>query len=243
MTTIYRENAKRLSVADTKSLILDAVPLEKAVDIYAQVDDQGNINMEKNIVWHVNEKTKIQAAFLDNDFLATCNALGIRPRMKYRPVITDYAGKVDQDAFYTIAHDEFVRLAELFGLLVVMGKAPEPQATTDRCAPSLADGINYAMVATRAKLIAAFGAFTGMDDSWFTNLKDTPKLKNARKVAGSGGKDSTEPLFCPHEVMQWQTDPKKKKGGALTPEKGWQLLERHFPEVYNQYSIGDTRTD
>ena len=82
-----------------------------------------------------------------------------------------------------------------------------------------------------------------MDDSWFTNLKDTPKLKDARKVAGSGGKNSTEPLFCPFEVMRWLTDPKQKKGRKLTSDKGWQLLERHFQKAYNQYSIGDTRTD
>ena len=130
MTTICRENADRLSVAVAKRLILDAVPLEKAVDIYAQVDDQGNINWEGNIECRVNEKANIPASHLDNDFYATCNALGIRPRMKYRPVITDYAGNVSQDGFYTIAHNEFVKIAELFGLQVELGVSSETAAPT-----------------------------------------------------------------------------------------------------------------
>ena len=126
------------------------------------------------------------------------------------------------------------------GVAVVMEapeQTPQPQAN------AIDTPIDYTMLATRQRLIDAFGSFTGMDDSWFTNLKDTPKLKDARKVAGSGGKDSTEPLFCPFEVMRWLTDSKQKKGKGLSPDKGWHLLQGHFPKVYNQYSIGDTRTD
>lgn len=130
MTTIYRDNTDRLSVADAKRLILDAVPLEKAVEVYAQVDDQGNINWDGNVECLINEKSNIPASHLDHDFLATCNDLSIRPRMKYRPVITDYAGNVSQDGYYTITHDEFVRLAELFGLLVRVETTPEPQGAT-----------------------------------------------------------------------------------------------------------------
>lgn len=130
MTTIYRDNTDRLSVADAKRLILDAVPLEKAVEVYAQVDDQGNINWDGNVECLINEKANIPASHLDHDFLATCNDLSIRPRMKYRPVITDYAGNVSQDGYYTITHDEFVRLAELFGLLVRVETTPEPQDAT-----------------------------------------------------------------------------------------------------------------
>ncbi len=127
MTKIYRDNADRLSVADAKRLILGAVPLEKAVEVYAQVDDQGNINWDGDIECHINEKANIQAAHLDNDFSDTCKDLGIVPRMKYRPVIKNYSGATSQDDVYTIAHDEFVRLAQIFGLLVVIGGAPEPQ--------------------------------------------------------------------------------------------------------------------
>ena len=135
MTTIYRENAARLSVADAKRLILDAVPLEKAYNVYAREDDEGNIEWEGEIKVVLDEKANIQASHLDNDFLATCDALSICPRNKYRPVLQDYCGNVLQDVIYTIAHDEFVRLAESFGLLVEMGKAPEPQVITTNSAP------------------------------------------------------------------------------------------------------------
>ena len=55
MTTIYRASTARLNVADAKRLILDAVPLEKAVDVFAFVDERGNIDfdgpIEKNFRW------------------------------------------------------------------------------------------------------------------------------------------------------------------------------------------------
>ncbi|MEY8689877.1 MAG: hypothetical protein AB9M53_08365 [Leptothrix sp. (in: b-proteobacteria)] len=105
---------------------------------------------------------------------------------------------------------------------------------------------NYSMLATREKLIVAFGAFTGMDAAWFTNLTDTPKLLAARKVAGQGGRGrTTEPWFCPLEVMQWLIDPRRRrKGGRLLSEsKGWELLETHFPRVYAANSVGDPRED
>jgi hypothetical protein len=113
--------------------------------------------------------------------------------------------------------------------------APEVAAIPDR-------GIDFAALATRQQLIAAFGAFTGMDASWFTNLKDLPKLKAARKVVGHGSKGhTTEPYFCPFEVMQWLVDPKRKKGRAVNDHTAWRLLEQHFPKVYAQRSVGDPR--
>ncbi len=124
--TIYRANSDRLSVADAKRLILDAVPREPAADIYASVDEQGNIDFDGPIECRVNESANIHASFIDRDFVATCEDLSIRPRHKYRPVFTDYTGDVLRDDTYTIAHDEFVRLAELFGVLVAIGDAPEP---------------------------------------------------------------------------------------------------------------------
>ncbi len=76
--------------------------------------------------------------------------------------------------------------------------------------------------------------------TWFSNLKDTPKLKAARKFIGQGGRGHiAEPLFCPYEVMQWLIDPKRKKGRSLTETKAWQLLRVNFPKVYEQYEIGD----
>ena len=101
---------------------------------------------------------------------------------------------------------------------------------------------NYALLATRQQLIAAFGSFTGMALAWFDNLKDSPALLAARKVSGQGGRGRTaEPYFCPFEVMQWLIDPKRRKGRPLTPATGWRLLEEHFPKVHATHSVGDPR--
>lgn len=101
---------------------------------------------------------------------------------------------------------------------------------------------DFAMLATRDQLIAAFGSFTGMDLMWFNNLKDIPALLRARKVVGQGGRGHiAEPWFCPFEVMQWLTDSKRRKGRKLSDDKAWDLLERHFPMVYNAQSVADPR--
>ncbi len=109
-------------------------------------------------------------------------------------------------------------------------KEPEPAAT------------DFAMLASREQLIAAFGAFTDMNADWFRNLKDTPALLAARRITGQGGRGHlAEPYFCPFAVMQWLVDGKRKKGRPLSGRKGWELLERHFPMVYASRSIGDPR--
>jgi hypothetical protein len=101
----------------------------------------------------------------------------------------------------------------------------------------------YAMHATRDQLIEAFGAFTGMNKNWFKNLKDTPALLKARKSAGQGGRGHImEPFFCPFEVMQWLISGNRKKNARpLSEEKGWELLERYFPNVYAAYGSADPR--
>ena len=103
-------------------------------------------------------------------------------------------------------------------------------------------GVEFTLLATREQLIAAFGPHTGMDASWFRNLKDTPKLWDARKVTGQGGRGHiAEPWFCPLEVMQWLGGGKCRKGRKLSTHKAWELLEAHFPKVYNAHSVADPR--
>lgn len=107
---------------------------------------------------------------------------------------------------------------------------------------SVESQIDFTKLAMRGALINAFGSSTGMNESWFENLKDVPKLKAARKVTGQGGRGHiTEPWFCPYEVMLWLSDTKRKKGRKLIESKAWGLLETHFPNVYNARSIGDPR--
>jgi hypothetical protein len=102
--------------------------------------------------------------------------------------------------------------------------------------------IDYTLLATREELISTFGPATGMDLGWFKTPKDSPGLLAARRVKGRGQRGRTqEPLFCPYAIMQWLTDPKRRRGRKLTSNKGWDLLERNFLRVYAQYSVGDPR--
>jgi hypothetical protein len=103
---------------------------------------------------------------------------------------------------------------------------------------------DYRVLASREQLIAAFGAFTGMDMSWFDSLKDTPALKAARRVVGSGRRGSTvQPMFCPFATMLWLVNPKRKKGRALAEDTGWRLLAQYFPRVYASKSAADPREE
>lgn len=111
-------------------------------------------------------------------------------------------------------------------------------------APPVNAGPDYSILATRQDLIDAYRAITGMDMTWFDNLKNSPKLQKARKVLGKAIKGrSIEPLFCPYEVMEWLIDKKRRKGRPMLSDKAWEILEKRFPKVYNIYSLGDTRTD
>jgi hypothetical protein len=119
---------------------------------------------------------------------------------------------------------------------------PYPDAPTRSPRHTGTPGFDWAVLATRDQLAVAFGAFTGLNVAWFKNLKDTPALRAARKVVGRGQRGSTvEPWFCPFEVMLWLVNPKRKKGRRLSEEKGWDLLERHFPKVYALKQIADPR--
>lgn len=121
-------------------------------------------------------------------------------------------------------------------------EAPEQTAATP--APVVTAKPDVTLLATREQLIDAFGAFTGMDATWFGNIKDTPALLAARKVTGQGGRGHIAvPLFCPFEVLQWMIDPARRKGRKLGQDKGWQLFEGHFPRTYAAFSVGDPRTD
>jgi hypothetical protein len=129
------------------------------------------------------------------------------------------------------------------GRFLLFGEVPlEPPVAN--ITPFVAAKPDVSLLATRKQLIDAFGSFTGIDDSWFTNLKDSPALQGARKVTGQGGRGHiAEPLFCPFVVLQWLINPNRRKGRKLSEHKGWEMFERHFPRAYAAYSVGDPRTD
>jgi hypothetical protein len=134
-------------------------------------------------------------------------------------------------------------VAAWFTKFGILERTTGPAQNTATPAPVVPDEVDFTLVATRKELIDAFGKFTGMNMTWFDNLNDSPKLKAARKFTGQGGRHSSEPLFCPHEVMQWLANPKRRKGKSLSVTTAWRLLKNHFPKVYNQYSIGDPNAD
>ncbi|UBB17501.1 hypothetical protein [Comamonas odontotermitis] len=152
----------------------------------------------------------------------------------------------------TLATPLNIRMDDLFAAGDDVAAQASPGALRDAavsspwCAPRhqhATVAIDHAKRATRQQLIDAFGKFTNMDMSWFLNLKDAPRLRDARKVIGAGGHKHTEPLFCPFEVMQWLIDPRRGKGLPLSKNKGWELLANYFPRAHAPRSVLDPRED
>jgi hypothetical protein len=135
MPTIYRAAADSLTISEAKRLIVEVLPRETAVNIYATLRSDGTPNFEDGPVEIREEKNvSVFATYIDGDFPKACEQLGIVPRWKYRPTITDYNGDRSQDDRYTISHDEFCKYAGLFGVCVVIGASPaaaEPPARTE----------------------------------------------------------------------------------------------------------------
>jgi hypothetical protein len=159
---------------------------------------------------------------------------------------TDAINKQARDSGLLKAREELAALEQRY-------KEPYPAPAQTSATHSTAvgtptehqyDANDYLLLATREQLIEAFWSFTGMDASWFDNLKDTPALLAARKVAGRGGRGHIEePMFNAFEVLQWLTNKARRKGRPLPTDKGWDLFERHFPRAYAAYSTVDPRTD
>lgn len=160
----------------------------------------------------------------------------------------DEAGAKETAALIEEMAQSYPKAAEL-ARAVIYGELPPEQNSSTESIESSASNIpanDYSMLATRRQLLEVFRPFTGMDASWFDNLQDTPALLKSRKVVGQGGRGHIlEPWFCPFEVMQWLTNPKRRKNSSrkLSVEKGWELLEKNFPKVYNAHSVADPRTD
>jgi hypothetical protein len=138
MPTIYRPNSERISVADAKQLILDAIPLElNAAQFFLKMGPDGktilDIDMDSMAVVSAAEA---HSPFLDTDFLELCKGLGFEPHMMFRPAIGGYRGPQD-DSTFMLTHAQFVKLAESYSLMVEV-KTASPQATLATPAPARA---------------------------------------------------------------------------------------------------------
>lgn len=106
---------------------------------------------------------------------------------------------------------------------------------------SLSTTLDLRVLVTPDELVGAFGARTGMNIGWFDSLRGRPALKAARKVLGRGGLGGFPPLYCPYEVMNWLCKGRTRGRRKLSEEVGWGILERCFPNAYEQRSHADIR--
>jgi hypothetical protein len=216
------------------------IGVEKAIDVIKTIQD--TIDRQGNGFFTADEAAFVLAESLINVspemMLKTMFDAARNSKLVIRHADTQLPIAPTNDLVFAYAH---VRIADIDTWLETQGvdyRFPEAQKKPVKSD----DAIDYSALATRQQLISAFGAFTGMDKTWFQNLKDKPKLQRACKVTGQGQRSHTvEPMFCPYEVMQWLIDPKRKKGKPLLIETGWKLLGRHFENVYNQQSVNDPR--
>jgi len=120
LTTIYRQSADSLSVADAKRLIALALPREPAVRLWKSPSEQ--IEPE----WL--DDGGFSLARIDATFSGACAELNITPRHRYEPTRKDYIGPGLQDAIYTVTHEEFSRFAGLYGMMIEIaaGEASPP---------------------------------------------------------------------------------------------------------------------
>jgi hypothetical protein len=131
MTVIYRQGTGRVSVADAKRWIAEALPPEPAVNLYEAPD--GTIEPR----WV--EDAGFSNARIDATFTGACATREITPRHRHEPTRTDYTGPGLADAIYTITHDEFLHLAGLYGFVVEVGVPPSAEPVPP--APELAQAV------------------------------------------------------------------------------------------------------
>lgn len=115
-------------------------------------------------------------------------------------------------------------------------------ADPDEAAPDLGSSkiIQYDLLATRDQLLDAFQSW-GLQPAWFKDLRSHSWLKAARTCKGQGQRGHVvEPLFCPYAVMIGLVNHIRGRT-RMSPEKGWEILERRFPLVYGAKAIADPR--
>jgi len=154
----------------------------------------------------------------------------------------DPASVMEWDGDLMVSRDDLQKVCASLLIEVVQKEAtpPDGQPFSDAGPVTAEASLNLKRLATRTELLAAFEVW-GLKRIWFDALKDRAWLLAARKVKGRGQRGhSTEPLFCPFEVMDGLTT-KVKPPRRLSEEKGWTILERAFPACYAHFEIRDPR--
>jgi hypothetical protein len=204
MPTIHRRSADHISVEEAKRLISRAFTPEPVVDLYVEVDPKGNAIPGGQVKAVLSEAAYPRGAFLDLDFGALCQQLNIVPRMIWRPIVREYAGKA-HDAMYSLTHDEFVRLASEYGVQVVLA-ATDPESLGGEGAedgpPAAGTCGNAAPAATwipSGEIAAAFAGLHFEIDKWSKYLREPPKwFGRAKKADGKrGGKAPQQSRWDP----------------------------------------------
>ena len=218
---------------------LDHAQQQSAHDLCARYSDAYDQAIERErVMERVVVRTKSDGSPEHGDFISRVEYLRRLERAKAS--VSDL--KAQADSAKAQADDKHRTWREAMVRQLLNPEQPIAKTVLETDSSNNATACDFSMLATREQLIEAFGRFTGLDASWFTNLKDTPALLAARKVTGQGGRGHiAEPLFCPFTVMQWLADSKRRKGRKLSAEKAWELLEKYFPKVYDTRSVADPR--
>ena len=208
MTTIYRDKADRLSVADAKRFLLDAAPLVSVGEFHATMDEKTG-RLTGPIEHRSIDGVSAFAQDIHDEFSSILQQLNIKPRHIYKPSDTNYRNTVGAgscndvpelpmspgvDKSYAITHDEFVRVADAFGAKVVVTTELEVgEKRTQRAsyapAPVVADSASSAPVdgITTAQVAAIFDGIKYRAENWTRRLSDTKWLEPAKVALGAQG--------------------------------------------------------
>lgn len=145
MPTVVIDGEPRIALDKAKEILVGAMPVEGGLDIYMRLLPDGSPDWDGPFERVLNPAARRGEAFMQADFPDLFAELGIVPRMIRRPTWKDF-GPAKDLADYSITKEEFVRLAECYGVKVVEGEVPvngdqlleqspdQPQETkTERC--------------------------------------------------------------------------------------------------------------
>jgi hypothetical protein len=130
--------ASRISVAEVKRLIQEALPAEPAFGLWEASDGTMELRPEPDGCF--------SRAWLDHEFEEACKKGQITPRHQFLPTRTDYHGGDENDPLWLVEHEAFVWFAGLYGLPVELLDAVPLGG-----APSAADSDSLTKVANTAE--------------------------------------------------------------------------------------------